>query len=657
MRWPRFIACCLAAVTLAMAAVTCALLAVHRIDHRTTVLFLSVAAVGLLIVALGVAVTWRVRRNPVGPLLAWFGANAVYITARLVYYRIWLADHHAVPLDTKVVAILDESGWWLLASAALLLLYFPDGQIPSRRLRWLPLGIVTTSATTQVGGAFTTEPFLTPMQHLARPWPPLPAPLDALAGAANLALVAMVFTCGGSLVLRFRRSSGRERAQLRWLALAGIAAVAYPLVCLTEIAITGKTGPLSVAVALFALVSLPLSIAVAMLRHDLYDIDRVLADAVSYLVVVAALVAAYAVTVLSLGLIIGRHSAAAAAAATAICALLLAPLRTRLRRAVDRRLFPPRRAALQAIEDLQQRVHTQDAQPEELESVLRTALRDPHLRVGMLVPGRPGFVDAFGVQVPDRGLVPVTLGGVQIGVLSGSAATGPGVLRVVASACASLVEVTRLRAELANALREVEASRARVIQVGDAERRRLERDLHDGAQQRLVSLGMALRLAQRRLSHGGVDVNDLLDQSVAELATAIAELRQIAHGLRPTSLDDGLHAALSALTSKLPIPVHLDVVPEPLDDEVATTAYFVAAEAITNAAKHANASAINVRVAHSSAGVEVKVQDDGIGGAASRAGSGLAGLADRVAAIGGSLIMASPEGSGTTIQAVLPCGS
>ena len=267
-------------------------------------------------------------------------------------------------------------------------------------------------------------------------------------------------------------------------------------------------------------------------------------------------------------------------------------------------------------------MHTQDAQPEELESVLRTALRDPHLRVGMLVPGTSGFVDASGDPVPDNGLVPVTLGGVQIGVLSGSDATGPGVLRVVASACASLVEVTRLRAELAGALREVEASRTRLVQVGDAERRRLERDLHDGAQQRLVSLGMAMRLAQRRLPQGGVDVNELLDQGVAELATAIAELRQIAHGLRPTSLDDGLHAALSALTGKLPIPVHLDVVPEPLDDDVATTAYFVAAEAITNAAKYANASAINVRVAQSSTGVEVRVQDDGIGGAAARTGSG-----------------------------------
>jgi signal transduction histidine kinase len=657
MRWPRLIASGLVGLALAMTGVTCTLLVAHPAGQGTTLSFAGVAGMGLVIVALGAIVTWRVQRHLVGPLLTWFGMSVVYVAARLVYYKAWLADHHAVPLNTKMVAVLDESGWWLFAAVALLLLYFPTGRVPSRRWKWVPLTVVVTCALTHAQGAFATEPFLAPMQHLERPWPAFPPPFDLLSSAANLVLMVTGLACGVSLVLRFRHSRGVERAQLKWLSLAGLAAVAYPIVCVTEIVITGETGNIALAVGIVALVALPVSVAVAMLRHDLYDVDRVLADTISHVVVVVVLVTTYILSALALGLVLGHGSAPAAAGATAICALLLAPLRTRLRRTVDRRLFPPRRAALQAIEDLQHRVHTQGAQPEELESVLRTSLRDPRLRVGMLVPGQSGFVDASGLPVPDNGLVPVTLGGVQIGVLSGSDVTGPAVLRVVASSCASLVEVTRLRAELAGALREVEASRTRLIQVGDAERRRLERDLHDGAQQRLVSLGMAMRLAQRRLPQGGVDVNELLDQGVAELAIAIAELRQIAHGLRPTSLDDGLHAALSALTGKLPIPVHLDVVPEHLDDDVATTAYFVAAEAITNAAKYANATAINVRIAQCSTGIEVKVQDDGIGGAAARNGSGLAGLADRVAAIGGSMMMTSPAGTGTTIEAVLPCGS
>lgn len=657
MRWPRLVGAGLAGITLASVALTTVLLATQHLGTRTTIIDTGLTALGSLIALLGVVVTRRVGGNVVGLLLASVGFDVVYLAGRDVYYRTWLADHAVVPLNTKVVAALDESGWWLFAAIALLLLYFPDGHLPSRRWRAFPVLIVGTALITHVTGAWAREPFVQPMQDLARPWGGYPWPVELLSFVGNLGLVALGLAAGASLIVRFRRATGRQRRQLKWLSLAGLAAALYPVACVTEILLTGKTDIVAGFLGAFALVALPVSVALAMLRHDLYDVDRVLADTISYFVVVVVLVATYTLSALTLGLMLGRDSAPAAAGATAICALLLAPLRTRLRRTVDRKLFPPRRAALQAIEDLQHRVHTQGAQPEELESVLRTALRDPQLRVGMLVPGKSGFVDATGVPVPDNGLVPVTLGGVQIGVLSGSAATGPGVLRVVASACASLVEVTRLRAELAGALREVEASRTRLIQVGDAERRRLERDLHDGAQQRLVSLGMALRLAQRRLPQGGVDVNALLDQGVAELATAIAELRQIAHGLRPTSLDDGLHAALSALTGKLPIPVHLDVVPEPLDDDVATTAYFVAAEAITNAAKYANASAINVRVAQCSTGVEVKVQDDGIGGAAPRTGSGLAGLADRVAAIGGSLMLTSPAGAGTTIEAVLPCGS
>jgi signal transduction histidine kinase len=310
---------------------------------------------------------------------------------------------------------------------------------------------------------------------------------------------------------------------------------------------------------------------------------------------------------------------------------------------------------LLAIEDLQRRIHTEQAQPEELQAALRTALRDPGLRVGLLIPGASGFVDAAGMPVGGPQLVPVMLGGAQIGVL-GSASTSPAVLKAVAAGAASLVEVTRLRAELAGALREVEASRARLVQAGDEERRRLERDLHDGAQQRLVSLGMAMRLAQRHLGAGTVDVDGLLDQGVAELATAVAELRQIAHGLRPTSLDDGLHAALSAITQSLPIPVRLQI-PSDVPEELVTTAYFVAAEAVTNAAKYANATSIAVRVARSAEQVTVLIEDDGCGGAAPRPGSGLSGLLDRVAAVGGSLNLRSPAGRGTTVEAVLPCES
>jgi signal transduction histidine kinase len=152
-------------------------------------------------------------------------------------------------------------------------------------------------------------------------------------------------------------------------------------------------------------------------------------------------------------------------------------------------------------------------------------------------------------------------------------------------------------------------------------------------------------------------MNGLLDQGVAELGTAVAELRQLAHGLRPSSLDDGLGPALAALTSTMPVRVELDVRAGSLPDDVSTTAYYVASEAIANASKHAGAATIGLRVAREGGGLRVEVADDGIGGAVPRTGSGLAGLADRVAAAGGVLRVHSPVGSGTVVEAVLPCAS
>ena len=161
-------------------------------------------------------------------------------------------------------------------------------------------------------------------------------------------------------------------------------------------------------------------------------------------------------------------------------------------------------------------------------------------------------------------------------------------------------------------------------------------------------------LAQRHLEDGTVDMNDLLDQSVAELGTAVAELRQIAHGIRPSSLDDGLPAAVARLIRNVPITVDLDVDPGVLPDDVATTAYFVISESVANALKHAEASRIGLNVSRMNGRVVVRISDDGRGGAALSPESG---LADRVAALGGSLVVKSPVGRGTVVEAALPCAS
>jgi signal transduction histidine kinase len=210
---------------------------------------------------------------------------------------------------------------------------------------------------------------------------------------------------------------------------------------------------------------------------------------------------------------------------------------------------------------------------------------------------------------------------------------------------ALLVEMARLRLE-------VSASRARLQLAGYEERKRVERDLHDGAQQRLVALGMRLRHAQR---DSGTDVNKLIDGAVNELGHAVEDLRAIAQGLRPSGLDDGLAAALAGLSEGYPIPLTIDVAD--LDDtpeDVALTAYFVACEALTNSAKHSRAREVCVQVRRTGKDLWMCVRDDGRGGA-STSGSGLSGLRDRVAASGGELRLISTE-AGTTVEAVLPCG-
>ncbi len=254
--------------------------------------------------------------------------------------------------------------------------------------------------------------------------------------------------------------------------------------------------------------------------------------------------------------------------------------------------------------------------------MLRQALGDDTLQLGFATSDGERMLDLAGAPLVTTGrAVPVLLGGERVGLVA-TARTSRELLREIASAAAPTVEVIRLRLGMRQALSEVEASRARLLRAGYEERERLERDLHDGAQLRLVSLGMSLRLAQRHLAAGDVDVNGLLDEAVAELGTAVSELRQLAHGIRPSCLDDGLAPALSVLVGNVPIPVEMDVAETQIDGDLQTTAYYVASEAIANAVKHSRARRIALRVVTHGTDVHVRVTDDGVGGAAQTRGIG-----------------------------------
>jgi PAS domain S-box-containing protein len=217
-------------------------------------------------------------------------------------------------------------------------------------------------------------------------------------------------------------------------------------------------------------------------------------------------------------------------------------------------------------------------------------------------------------------------------------------------------EVHRLNAELRARLEDLAASRARIVTAGDVERRRLERNLHDGAQQRLVSLALTIRLAEAKLDADPAGARLILGQAGEELALALDELRELARGLHPAVLTDrGLPAAIEMLAGRAPVPVEIAELPdEPLPEPVEAAAYYLVAEALTNAAKYARASTVRVRVANRDRGVLVQVADDGVGGADPATGSGLRGLADRVEALGGSLEVVSPAGAGTMLRAEIP---
>jgi signal transduction histidine kinase len=216
--------------------------------------------------------------------------------------------------------------------------------------------------------------------------------------------------------------------------------------------------------------------------------------------------------------------------------------------------------------------------------------------------------------------------------------------------------VSELNAELHARLEELRASRARLVHAGDAERRRLERDLHDGAQSRLVGLALLLRTARKR-ADADPQLAALLDRAQEELQTGLAELRELARGIHPAVLTDrGLGPALEALAARSPVPVTLDAGDEErLPEPVESAAYFVVSEALTNVAKYAQARRADVRVRRQDGHVTIEVADDGVGGADPARGSGLSGLADRVAALDGTLTLDSPPGGGTRLRAEIPC--
>jgi signal transduction histidine kinase len=207
----------------------------------------------------------------------------------------------------------------------------------------------------------------------------------------------------------------------------------------------------------------------------------------------------------------------------------------------------------------------------------------------------------------------------------------------------------------AQAREDLQSSRARIVRAGDEQRRRLERNLHDGAQQRLVAATLLLRVAQARIDRDPEAARGLLQNAAGELDAGLEELRELARGLHPGSLTEhGLRGALLSLEERLPLPVEFEVPQERLDRHLEATAYFIVSEALTNAVKHAKATKARVTVEHTPEALRLEIADDGQGGADTSKGTGLLGLRDRAEAEGGTLVVISPPNRGTVVTAMLP---
>src|SRR5215212_710007 len=301
-----------------------------------------------------------------------------------------------------------------------------------------------------------------------------------------------------------------------------------------------------------------------------------------------------------------------------------------------------------------------------LEAGLAKVLGDPGLVLAYRVPGEASYLDGRGKAVvlpapgDDHAATPVERDGRELAMLIHDASLDddPELVGAVAAAAAIALDDARLRAESEDRLTELRASRERLVAAGDAERRRLERNLHDGAQQRLVSVALQLRMIQRHIRSDPAAAERLVTSAGEELSKSLEELRELARGIHPSVLNHGLKAALGSLASRASVPTTVAYEPSArLPEQVELAAYFVVCEALANVAKYARATQASVRVSRRDGAAVVEIADDGVGGADETAGTGLQGLADRVAALDGTLRILSPPGAGTVVTAELPCAS
>ena len=567
----------------------------------------------------------------------------------------WLGWVGVWPLPLAIAL----AGWTLMA--------FPDGRLPSLRWRVAVVAMMAVAAVLAVVSA------LWPVEYdrigLATPHPlqlPGAEAAERFWGFARFSYLLFQVLWTVAVVGRMRRARGDEVRQLRWLVYAVVMAI---VLLVAGLLVFGSPVPGALAVPL-----IPVAAGIAILKFRLYDIDPVINKTLVVGAMLLLITTGYVVIVVGVGALVPADERVLTLVTTAVVAVAFEPLRRRAQLLADRLVYGRRTTPYEALSQLS--AHLEDAPQELLDGIAATVANAVGAtEVVVWVGGAERLVPQAWWPAPvDEEEGPASLAGLGGSrrhvrpVVHRGSVRGAITLRKPADESLTASE-NRLLADLVaqaglvmvqqHQAREMQAAARRIVTAEDAARRRIERDLHDGAQQRLVTLGLELGvLAEQAKASGDMVMAARVGQTRSQLLEATAELRELARGLHPMVLaQSGLEPALGTLVDRSAIPVRLHVaVARRLPGEVEATAYYLVSEALTNSARHSGASVVVVNVVSVDGELRVEVADDGRGGARPGEGSGLQGLADRLAALGAELRVDSPSGGGTRISAVVPCG-
>jgi signal transduction histidine kinase len=621
----------------------------------------------------GLVVSRRRWANPLGWIyLAVWACSACGFGFAGEYGRWATVTHPGAPLGTFAVWL---GNWiWVPMFGTLLtfpFLLFPDGHLPSRR--WRPVVWAAAAITVLWSVAFALEgQDYTDALNRPAANPYALSSLTSLFDAARLVLgfafIVLVGLSVASLVVRFRRGSRDEREQIKWLMFAGGVTMVFLSLPLEH----GSGGPADVILGL-VLALIPIATGVAILKYHLYDIEVVISRTVVFGVLAAFITAVYVAIVIGVGTTIGsRGNAVLSGIAAAVVALAFQPVRRWAQRLANRLVYGERATPYEVLSAFSERLANADSVDDVLPRMARlvaegtgSALVRVWIRVGrefravaaspQMGAGDASVADAQ--DLPDE-VFQVRHQGEPLGAITVAVTPNEPMTAEQRRLTADVASQAGLVLRNVTLVEDLRASRVRLVAAQDEERRKLERNIHDGAQQQLVSLAVKQRLAASLVGRDDERVRSMLQQLHEETTSALEDLRDLARGIYPPLLaDKGLAAALEAQARKSPVPVTVEpdgIGRYPQDAEAAV--YFSCLEALQNVAKYANATSATVRLAAGSGELRFEVLDDGCGfdPEATGLGTGLQGMADRLAALGGEVGIRSAPGTGTMVTGRIP---